>query len=207
MIAFAIGSVMAKTLMEYATVALLGLLTGCAFVGIDIAAQAALVNPFETKSAWLAVPLAAPFGILVAMLIRRKMSETGGRHDIWMFAMVIAATVVALVLAAGSADFLLSDDNTPDQVVYSMSGVVAGFVGAAFMAIIIWNLLKGRNIRFAGWPMVIAGTVVGALWSEGAFEIRPPLAASWLLFALWQACVAMAVWFGLQKAAWNSICS
>jgi hypothetical protein len=196
---------MKEPLKDYVTIALLGALTGCAFVGISAMLEANALDQFGRQPTWLAVPLSAPFGILVAMIVRSKITAQNGGRGVGLLALLIASTAVALVLAAGSVDFLLSDDSTPQYTDYAMSGAIGGLIGAAFMAIVIWVLLRRRNIRFSGWPMVIAGTFGGAFWPEGVFQMRYSLTMSCLFFPLWQACVASGLWFGLRNAASNQL--
>lgn len=181
-----------------------GLMTGAMYVVIYAAAKAYLFADYDLPPAWLAIPLASPFGILVAIIVRNELRSRTGAVGVRMMFSLVAWTILAFVIAAGFIEFVFTDDDAATDLTYAVAGGIGGFIGATFLATVIWIQMRRSGARFAGWPMAIAGLVVGACWSEEAFFLRPPLTTACLLFPLWQACVATALWLGMGRPPTDS---
>jgi hypothetical protein len=137
--------------------------------------------------------LAVPFAILVFILVRRNSANP------WWAALAAAVvTMVAFVCAVNAAvwvDGQIPIDAKPMRNV--SSGFVGGFTGAVIMALGICLLPAGPRDVTAWLPMLIIGTVAGALLAlDNALELD----LLSVLYPVWQAGVAVALVMALQRS-------
>jgi hypothetical protein len=79
-----------------------------------------------------------------------------------------------------------------------LAGLTGGFVGAGVMALGIALLPSGPRVLAAWLPMLVVGTVAGALL---ALDNALDLDLTSFLFPVWQACVAVGLTRALQGRA------
>ena len=130
-----------------------------------------------------------PFAVLVFLLVRRLSTNP------WWAALTAAlVTMIAFVCAVNAAVFVdrqvIDAGKTLRNV---LAGLTGGFVGAGMMALAVALLPAGPRHLRAWLPMLISGTVTGALL---ALDNALGLDSTSVLFPLWQACVAV----GLAQA-------
>lgn len=137
--------------------------------------------------------MAAPFAVLVFILVRRNGA------DPWWAALAAAVIVmVAFVGAVNAAvwvDGQIPIDAKPMRNV--SSGFVGGFTGSSIMALGICLLPAGPRDVAAWLPMLIVGTVAGALLAvDSALEVD----LLSVLYPVWQAGVAVGLMLALRQA-------
>ena len=130
-----------------------------------------------------------PFAVLVFILVRRHSANP------WWTAFIAAVvTMIAFVCAVNAAVFVdrlaANAGKTSRGVLAGLSG---GFIGAGIMALAVALLPAGPRHPGAWLPMLLAGTVTGALL---ALDNALGLDSTSVLFPVWQACVAV----GLAQA-------
>lgn len=133
--------------------------------------------------------LALPFAVLVFIVVRRFSANPW-----WAASTAAAVTMVAFVCAVNAAvlvDRQAIDAGTTWRSV--LAGLTGGFIGAGIMALGIAWLPAGPRALRAWLPMLISGTVTGALL---ALDNALGLDSTSVLFPVWQACVAL----GLAQA-------
>ncbi len=138
--------------------------------------------------------VAVPFAVLVFVLVRRLSA------DPWWAALTAAiVTLIAFVCAVNAAIFIDAQADglgkTPRNI---LAGLTGGFVGAGLMALAVAWLPAGPRNFMAWLPMLISGTVTGALL---ALDNALDLDLTSFLFPVWQACVAV----GLARALRRTI--
>jgi hypothetical protein len=128
--------------------------------------------------------VALPFAILVFMLVRRFSANP------WWAAWVAAiATMIAFVGAVNAAIFIDGQANGASKLLRNiLAGLAGGFTGAAIMALGIALLPAGPREALTWLPLLIRGTVAGALL---AFDNALDLDMTSLLYPVWQAGVAV----------------
>ena len=125
-----------------------------------------------------------PFAVLVFILVRRLSANP------WWAAFAAAVvTMIAFVCAVNAAVFVdrqvIDAGKTLRNV---LAGLTGGLVGAGIMAL-AGALLPAGPRNFMAWlPMLISGTVTGALL---ALDNALGLDSTSVLFPVWQACVAV----------------
>ena len=128
--------------------------------------------------------VAVPFAVLVFAVVRRHSA------DPWRAALTAAiVTMIAFVAAVNSAIFV--DGQADDLAKMSrniLSGLTGGLVGAGIMALGAALLPAGPRDFMAWLPMLISGTVTGALL---ALDNALGLDLTSVLYPVWQACVAV----------------
>jgi hypothetical protein len=136
--------------------------------------------------------LALPFAILVAVLVRRLSSNP------WWAALAAAVvTMIAFVCAVNAAIWIDGQVRDIAKAVRNIcAGLAGGFVGSALMALGIGLLPSGPRDPAAWLPMLVIGTVAGALLAvDNALDLD--LAS--VLYPVWQAGVAVGLAMALQQ--------
>lgn len=141
---------------------------------------------FDVAGRYGFVVAAFPFIVLIVALVRGLRAP-----PLWIqgaAAVVTAAAFLAAIRVSGLiVDAPLS---TSEAIRNVLGGMAGGFIGAAVMAVGFCVLRLGR-LELAPWlPMLIAGTLAGALL-EADLVLRLDTVS--LLFMLWQASVAAAL--------------
>jgi hypothetical protein len=136
--------------------------------------------------------VAVPFAVLVGLLVRRLGS------DPWWAALAAAViTMVAFVCAVNAAIWIDGQVGDVAKAARNIcAGLAGGFVGSGVMALGI-GLLPGGPREPAAWlPMLVIGTVAGALLAlDSALELD----LTSFLYPIWQAGVAVALAMALQR--------
>jgi hypothetical protein len=136
--------------------------------------------------------LALPFAILVAVLVRRL------RADPWWAA--VAAAIVTMIAFVGAVNAAIWIDGQVGDVAKAVrnicAGLAGGFVGSALMALGIGLLPAGPRDPAAWLPMLVFGTVAGALL---ALDNALDLDLASVLYPVWQAGVAVGLAMALQR--------
>jgi hypothetical protein len=133
--------------------------------------------------------VAIPFAVLVFILVRRASENP------WWAALIAAiVTMIAFVGAVNAAIWIDGQVGDTGKLLRNiLSGLAGGFCGAAVMALGIALLPSGPRDAIAWLPMLITGTLAGALL---ALDNALDLDLMSLLYPAWQAGVAI----GLVKA-------
>jgi hypothetical protein len=136
--------------------------------------------------------LAAPFAILVFILVRRSAA-----HPWWAALAAAVVTMVAFVCAVNAAIWIDGQIPGAAKVVRNiLSGFVGGFTGTAIMALGI-SLLPASSRNVTAWlPMLIIGTAAGALL---ALDNALDLDLLSVLYPVWQAGVAVGLAMALRS--------
>ena len=137
--------------------------------------------------------VAVPFAVLVAVLVRRL-----GSNPWWAAAAAAVITMAAFVCAVNAAIWTAGQVGDVAKTVRNICvGLAGGFVGAGVMALGI-GLLPGGPRDPAAWlPMLVTGTIAGALLAlDSALELD--LVS--VLYPVWQAGVAASLAVALQRS-------
>jgi hypothetical protein len=138
--------------------------------------------------------LAVPFAILIFVLVWRN-----SPNPRWA---AFAAAVVTMAAFAGAVNAAIwVDGQIPDAAKATRnisSGFVGGFTGSAIMALGICLLPAGPRDITAWLPMLIIGTVAGALL---ALDNAIDLDLLSVLYPVWQAGVAVGLAIALRRTA------
>ena len=136
--------------------------------------------------------VALPFAALVAILVRRSAAAP------WWAALTAAVvTMIAFVAAVNAAIWVDGLANGADKTMRNvLSGLAGGFTGATVMALGIALLPAGPRDVVAWLPMLIMGTVTGALL---ALDNALDLDLTSVLYPVWQACVAVGLAQALRR--------
>jgi hypothetical protein len=130
--------------------------------------------------------VAVPFAVLVFAVVRRHSANP------WWAALTAAiVTMIAFVVAVNAA--ILIDGQADGLAKTSrniLSGLTGGLVGAGIMALGAALLPAGPRDFMAWLPMLITGTVTGAVL---ALDTALDLDLTSVLYPVWQACVAVAL--------------
>jgi len=136
--------------------------------------------------------VAVPFAVLVFIVVRRLSANPW-----WATLIAAAVTMIAFVCAVNAA--VLVDRQAIDAgktMKNVLAGLTGGFIGAGIMALGIGWLPAGPRDFRAWLPMLLAGTVTGALL---ALDNALGLDSSSVLFPVWQACVAVGLAQALRR--------
>jgi hypothetical protein len=137
--------------------------------------------------------LALPFAVLVATLVRRLSA-----NPLWAVVAAAVITMVAFVCAVNAAIWIDGQVGDVAKAVRNMcAGLAGGFVGSALMALGIGLLPAGPRGPAAWLPMMVIGTVAGALL---ALDNVLDLDLASVLYPVWQAGVAVGLAMALQRA-------
>jgi hypothetical protein len=136
--------------------------------------------------------VAIPFAILVFILVRRFCPNP------WWAALAAAiVTMIAFVCAVNAAIWI--DGRAADAAKATrnvLAGLAGGFTGATVMAVGICLLPAGPRDVMAWLPMLIVGTMAGALL---ALDNALDLDLTSFLYPVWQACVAVGLATALRR--------
>jgi hypothetical protein len=136
--------------------------------------------------------VAVPFAILVGILVRRLTSNP------WWTAFAAAVfTMAAFVCAVNAAIWIDGQVGDVAKVVRNIcAGLAGGLVGSAVMALGIGLLPAGPRDVAAWLPMLLIGTIAGALL---AVDSALDLDLTSVLYPVWQAGVAAGLAIVLQR--------
>jgi hypothetical protein len=169
-------------------IAAAGVLTGLLTPLLPTLIDKILGAPGDLRIALVAVP----FAVLVGILVRRLSSNP------WWAAVTAAViTMVAFVCAVNAAIWIDGQVGDVAKAVRNIcAGLAGGFVGSGVMALGI-GLLPGSQRDPAAWlPMLMTGTVAGALLAlDSALELD----LTSVLYPVWQAGVAVTLASALQR--------
>jgi hypothetical protein len=136
--------------------------------------------------------VAIPFAILVFILVRRFCPNP------WWAALAAAiVTMIAFVCAVNAAIWI--DGRAADAAKATrnvLAGLAGGFTGATVMAVGICLLPAGPRDVMAWLPMLIVGTMAGALL---ALDNALDLDLTSFLYPVWQGCVAVGLATALRR--------
>ena len=136
--------------------------------------------------------VAIPFAVLVFYVIRR--CSANPRWAAWIAAIV---TMVAFVAAVNAAVFVDGQAEPVGKAARNvLSGFAGGFVGALVMTLGIALLPAGPRDGAAWLPMLVTGTVAGALL---ALDNALDLDLFSVLYPVWQAGVATTLALALRR--------
>jgi hypothetical protein len=136
--------------------------------------------------------IAAPFAVLVFILARRFSANPR-----WAAGLAAIVTMIAFVCAVNAAIFIEGQTAGAAAVMrYLLAGLTGGLVGTAVMALGIGLLPAGPRAAAAWWPMLITGTLAGALL---ALDNALGLDQISLLYPVWQAGVAVRLVMALRS--------
>ena len=136
--------------------------------------------------------VAMPFAVLVFILVRR--SSANPWWAAWTAAVV---TMFAFVCAVNAAIFIDGQAGGVTKAARNiLAGLAGGFTGATLMALGIALLPAGPRDAAAWLPMLIAGTVAGALL---ALDNALDLDLASVLYPVWQAGVAAGLATALRR--------
>lgn len=136
--------------------------------------------------------VAVPFALLVLILVRGY-----GANPWWAAATAALVTMIAFVLAVNAAIFVDGEAAEAAKGVRNiLAGLAGGLIGSVVMALGIGLLPSGPRDAVAWLPMLIVGTVAGALLAlDNALELD----RTSVLYPLWQACVAATLARALRR--------
>ena len=107
-------------------------------------------------------------------------------------------TMIAFVCAVNAAIWIDGQVGDTAKAVRNIcAGLAGGFVGSALMALGIGLLPAGPRDATAWLPMLIAGTIAGALL---ALDSALDLDLTSFLYPVWQAGVAVGLTMALQRS-------
>jgi hypothetical protein len=136
--------------------------------------------------------VAVPFAVLVGILVRRLSSNP------WWAAFAAAViTMMAFVCAVNAAIWIDGQVGDVAKAARNIcAGLAGGFVGSALMALGIGLLPAGPRDPVAWLPMLVLGTIAGALLAlDSALELD----LTSVLYPVWQAGVAAGLAMALQR--------
>lgn len=137
--------------------------------------------------------VAIPFAALVFVLIRRASA-----NPLWAALLAVLITMIAFVAAVNAAIFIDGQVRGADKVLRNvLAGFAGGFTGAGIMALGIALLPAGPRDAAAWVPMLLVGTLAGALL---ALDNALSLDLTSVLYPVWQAGVAVALVMALRPA-------
>jgi hypothetical protein len=136
--------------------------------------------------------VAIPFAILVLILVRRS-----GPNPWWAALTAAIVTMVAFVCAVNAAIWIDGQAGDANKAVRNiLAGLAGGFTGVTIMALGISLLPSGPRDAVAWLPMVLTGTLSGALL---ALDNALDLDLTSLLYPVWQAGVAVGLAMALRR--------
>jgi hypothetical protein len=128
--------------------------------------------------------VALPFAVLVFLVVQRRSA-----NPVWAAVLAGLITMIAFVGAVNAAVYIDGQMAGAAKAMRSLfAGLAGGFVGSGLMALGI-GLLPAGPRKAASWiPMLITGTVAGALL---ALDTTLELDRTSFLYPVWQAAVAV----------------
>jgi hypothetical protein len=137
--------------------------------------------------------VAIPFAILVLMLVRQFSSNP------WWAALTAAVvTMIAFVCAVNAAIWIDGQVGDVAKAIRNIfAGLAGGLTGAAIMALGICLLPSGPRDLVAWVPMLVVGTLAGALL---ALDSALDLDLTSILYPVWQAGVGVGLAMALRSS-------
>ena len=136
--------------------------------------------------------VAIPFAVLVLILVRRCSANPW-----WAAPAAAIVTMIAFVCAVNAAIWIDGQaDDATKAVRNILAGLAGGFTGATIMALGISLLPAGPRDVVAWLPMLVIGTVAGALL---ALDNALDLDLTSVLYPVWQAGVAVGLAMALRR--------
>jgi len=137
--------------------------------------------------------VALPFAVLVFFVVRRRSS-----NPVWAALAAAVVTMVAFVGAVNAAIFIDGQMAGAAKAMRSLfAGLAGGLVGSGLMALGIALLPAGPRKAEAWMPMLVTGTVAGALL---ALDTSLGLDRTSFLYPVWQAAVGVRLALALRRA-------
>jgi hypothetical protein len=152
-----------------------------------------LIDKLSSAPGDFRIALAAvPFALLVAVLVRRS------KPDRWWPAIAAAiVTMIAFVCAVNAAIWVDGQATDGSKAIRNiLSGLAGGFTGAGVMAVGIHWLAAGLRDAKAWLPMLLTGTLAGALL---ALDNALDLDLTSVLYPVWQGGVAAGLATALRQ--------
>ena len=136
--------------------------------------------------------VAIPFAILVFILVQRCSANPR-----WAAMTAAIITMIAFVCAVNAAIWIDGQAGDANKAVRNiLAGLAGGFTGAIIMALGISLLPAGPRDAVAWLPMLITGTLAGALLAlDNALELD----LTSVLYPVWQAGVAVGLTMALRR--------
>jgi len=140
--------------------------------------------------------VAIPFAVLVLILVRRCSANPW-----WAAPAVAIVTMIAFVCAVNVAIWIDGQADDASKTLRNvLTGFGGGFTGATIMALGISLLPAGPRDVVAWLPMLVIGTIAGALL---ALDNALDLDLTSLLYPVWQAGVAVGLTLALRRTRPN----
>jgi hypothetical protein len=146
----------------------------------------------NTPGDWRIALVAMPFAVLVLIVVRRS-----GTNPWWVALVAALFTMIAFVCAVNAAIWI--DGQASDFAKTArgiIGGLTGGFTGAAIMALGIGVLPAGPRDAAAWLPMLVVGTLAGALL---ALDSALDADLITFLYPVWQAGVAVGLVMALRR--------
>jgi len=172
---------------------LLGVAAGGVLTGLLTPLLPPLVDKINGTPGDFRIALVAiPFAILVFILVWRTAANP------WWAALTAAiVTMIAFVCAVNAAIWIDGRAADADKALRNiLAGLAGGFTGVTIMALGICLLPSGPRDVMAWLPMLITGTIAGALL---ALDNALDLDLTSFLYPVWQASVAVALAMALRR--------
>lgn len=136
--------------------------------------------------------IAVPFAVFVFILVRRFSA-----NPLWAALLAAIITMVAFVCAVNAAIFIDGQAAGAARLMrYLLAGLTGGLVGTVVMALGIGLLPAGPRQAAAWWPMLVTGTLAGALL---ALDNALGLDQTSFLYPVWQAAVGVRLMMILRR--------
>jgi hypothetical protein len=183
----------AITSSHWSRTGLLPVAAGGVLTGVLTPLFPPLIDRISHAPADLRIALAAiPFAVLVAVLVRRS-----GPNRRWTEAAAAMVTMVAFVCAVNAAIWIDGQAADGSKVIRNvLSGLGGGLIGAGIMAVGIHWLSAGARDSKAWLPMLLTGTLAGALMAvDNALDLDLTSA----LYPVWQGGVAVGLSTALRR--------
>jgi hypothetical protein len=136
--------------------------------------------------------VALPFAVLVSFVVRRRSA-----NPVWAAWLAAIITMIAFVAAVNAAVYADGQMGGAAAAIRSLfAGLAGGLVGSSVMALGIALLPAGPR-KAAPWlPMLVTGTVAGALL---ALDTSLGLDRTSFLYPVWQAAVGVRLAMALKR--------
>lgn len=172
---------------EIAKIAIGGLVSGVLTPLLPDAIDLLAPAPATLRLALVALPFAA----LVFVVVRRRSA-----NPMWAALLAAVITMVAFVAAVNAAIFVDGQMAGAAKAMRSLfAGLAGGFVGSGLMALGIALLPAGPRKAEPWLPMLVTGTVAGALL---ALDTSLGLDRTSFLYPVWQAAVGVRLAIALR---------
>ena len=137
--------------------------------------------------------VAIPFAVLVLILVRRF-----GTNPWWAALTAAIVTMIAFVCAVNAAIWIDGQVGDVAKAVRNIcAGLAGGLIGSTVMALGICLLPSGPRDLAAWLPMLVIGTLAGALL---ALDNALDLDLTSVLYPVWQAGVAVGLVMALRRS-------